>query len=276
MSAGSASIHDRLTSLLFSLLNLTPDQVTQWQQDRIQQHGNEDGALVFAAELHELTQLLLDFFEQPPSSEDDQDPPADEEQELQINLTRTIPPMDKLEDEDAIYHAPPPNWTSIAFYEFSTIMSSIERYLNTNEANDLHQLIATLYRPAKPATSENISNDYQGDIRLPYLDHESTVARRAERIAQLPEPIKQLIWFYALSSRHAIVQQFTKVFKSESQKEGADYTSQYGYAAIMMELAEGVKHLNQVASTKTGTVLTYLSYSADKSDEQKINRALNK
>lgn len=238
------------------LLELDEDFLDKWKQD-----AGEDQ---FYAELQAVSREASAFaFEEKG------------EGAYQIALTRTRCPYPTLEHQDETYHAPADALENVTLYELGMSFMKFEAFMKSGEPDMAAELLAILYRPAKPATEENLRSDYEGDIRLPLLKHETTIQKRKELFKRLPTLVSQVLVFWFACCRQAIVSEFPNIFRQDDssvKKEGNDYA----WAGVILNLAEGIVHADTVSNTHYATALTYLSMLEDRRKEIEFQKALTR
>ena len=246
--------------MLQYLLNLDDKFMVGWKSLRRKEHG-EDGGLVFYSELDELCKQLDGFF----------DIQKGEEQTLySINLGLTRCPFSSLarktkKQKRKNYYAPADELSNLSLYELGMSFTQFESYLASNDITEAHRLIAMLYRPGKPAIKKNIQSGYQGDRRLPLLNHEATIEKRQAHIAALPDIVKQLILFWFASCRAKIVEAHPDIFTSSDE---GDSGPNFGWGGVLLSLSGGLVHLNEVSQQPYQNGLLYLRYLEAQRKEQ--------
>jgi hypothetical protein len=163
---------------------------------------------------------------------------------------------------------------NITFYELMHTFSVYESFVETGDEDLAHQLLSILFRPAKKPTDENKVSAYQGDIRLPYMDHEATTPSRVKRMATLPPIVKKVLVFWFASCRYQIIQAYPNIFSStKSDLPGEKVGNDYGWSSVLFQLAGNIKDIAQVSNQNYSNVLTYLSYLEDQRKLEEIRRA---
>ena len=256
-------------NLMKHLLNIDDDFIKRWEADCMQE---EDGDIIFYAEMQEILQVADSLLE--PILEEGEEHPK----KYQIKLGLTKIPWPKLEykgkkKKKRAYYGPANGLENLTLYELGTTFTLFEEFLKAKieeEAEDQADiLIATLYREHKPKTQANELSNYEGDVRIPYLNHETTIKRRLPRIKKLPKAVKNLILFWFASCRQSIVDNYPKVFTSDKKKSsGPDY----GWGGLMMTLADGLIHLDQIAKQPYANALTYISYLEDQREQKEMEQ----
>lgn len=190
-----------------------------------------------------------------------------------LTLTRCPYPQLKDKGEKLKLFAPTDGMENITFQELGQVFTLYEKYLQDQDLDTFHQLLATIYRPPKPNTRENIRSGFAGDIRLAFLHHETTVKPRAKHLARLPIQVKQLLFLWIASCRQLYISSYDNVFK---KRDPGPVSKSYSYGGVILRLAGGVVNIDQVASQNAHDVLVYLSMLEDDRRKQEIERARNR
>ena len=83
-------------------------------------------------------------------------------------------------------------------------------------------------------------------------------------MAALHPTVQQLALFWFASCRHAIVTQYGNLFKTKEEvTPGSKAANDYGWSAVLLNLAGGLVHLDDVAVQNFRNAFTYLSYLED-------------
>jgi hypothetical protein len=223
----------------------------------------EDDALVLAYEMNEVIVQALQHIIQP---NEDQDKPWI----IQPGLTKCPFAELKIRQNNKVvsWYAPATGLDNLTIYELGAIFTHLESYHSAgNEA--LCTMLATMYRPSKPKTIDNIESAYAGDRRLPYRGYEATVDSRAKRWYAMDKVVIALLTFWVTSCRAAFMKEYPRVFKTkvdEPEREGNDY----GWGGVLLSLSGGIANLNAVADTNAHTVFTYLSQLEDQRLEREM------
>jgi hypothetical protein len=263
-------------SLFMYFTGSTEADVDAWRSSCMEEHGAEDGHYVFMEEIDEVLSHFNALIEEVEPV--GQEAGAESSARLyQVKLGRTKCPYRIIAHKEVGFewHAPADELENLNIYELGQAFTLFEKYLETLDEEYIHQLIAILYRPAKPGTQYNIDSDYEGDIRLPYNRHERTVAQRAPYIKMLPELTKQLLLFWFASCRQKIIGDYPNLFTPpEDEPEGERVGNDYGWGGIIMALADNVTQIDQVAEKPFHNVFTYLSFLDDrrKTEEMRARR----
>jgi hypothetical protein len=251
--------------LLQTLMDIDEGFFEAWKQDCINYYGEEHGETAYLSELSELMQATNFLFEK-----------SENGYAIALKLTKCpFPQLDRKKKTGKIkkLYAPSDGLDNLSLYELGTTFTLFEKGIATQDTVFFDQLIATLYRPPKDPTKENKQSAYQGDIRLPLIDHEGMIKKRLKHIQNLHEPVKQLIVFWFASCRSEIIKAYPNIFNTsdEDEKGGNDY----GWGAVIMSLAGSLKDFRATASEKASNALTYLSYLEDERKKAELKaRAL--
>jgi len=248
-------------NLIQYLLGLDNKFMKDWESDCKDAYG-EDGELVFLSEMNEVFKTV-DFLFQ----EQEEEQPGEKMVAIKLGLTKCPYPeivyTSKKGKKRKRYFAPADGLENIDFNEMCQSFTCFEQYLETKEEHWIDELIATIYRPQKPATKENKRSDYHGDIRMPLLNHESMVKKRIIRNKDIPAIIKQVTVFWFASCRQKIIDENPEVF---SVPGGGD-PSMFGWGGILMALATDITKVDEVGSKPASDVLTYIHWTEERRKE---------
>lgn len=251
--------------LVQTLLGVDSRFLKDWEQDCIEAEGEARGKDTFIFELGELltvTNFLFEAVEKDSSK-----------YQVKLGLTKCPFPelvRTKKNQKKKTLFAPLDALKNVTIYELGVSFTLFEKFLKTKDESVANQLLAVLYRPKKQATAHNKQSGYEGDIRQPYLKHESMVKKRVLHIAKLPQPVKQLLLFWFASCRQLIVNSFPKVFTApeEGEKNGNDY----GWGGVIMNLSDGLANVDNVSSQRYSNALAYISMLEDERQKAKRKR----
>ena len=111
-------------------------------------------------------------------------------------------------------------------------------------------------------TRENKRVEYYGDIRMSVYRLEHLIDKRVKIVQSLPVIVKQIILFWFASCRRAIIQAYPRVFQPQDEYAiaGEVVGNDYSYGDMLLALAGGIHHLDQVSERPYGDGLVYLSY----------------
>lgn len=160
-----------------------------------------------------------------------------------------------------VLYAPGDGLGNITIYELGYTFTLFETYLETQDESFADTLMAVLYRPSRPLTKKEKDSNWQGDRRMPLRGYEAKIIERSKMMKTLDPMCRRVIMFWFTSCRHAIVSAHPKVFKaslSDNQKEIG-----YGWGGVLLSIAGGPAHLNEVADQHYSNALTWLSMKAD-------------
>jgi hypothetical protein len=181
---------------------------------------------------------------------------------IELNPTLTACPFPVLENMPSQIgtkmdlYAPANGLENITAYELALLFNGFEEYATTKQTTTIDKLIATMYRPSKPGTEENLLENWYGDRRQPL--NEASIPARQEQIAKLPTMLKNVILFWLLSCRLHIIGQFPAVFqeRGSGQQSGADY----GWWEVFRSAAGNITAVENVARLNWRDVLSELDF----------------
>lgn len=160
---------------------------------------------------------------------------------------------------------------NMSFYELCATFTLFEAYISAPEGEAdpliISQLLATLYRPHKNRTRDNIAKAYEGDVRRPLLHHEKSADNRVAMMGQLPREVRQTLYFYFASCYRHIIDSWQDIFpqsedsgSAPSQESDADEGNDYGWAGLLMSVAKDeLVNLDKIAAQPYQNVFTMLS-----------------
>lgn len=225
--------------------------------DCLEEYEDREAAqAVFTSSMEELLKLTDFFFEKIET-------PEEEPEKYQIALTLTKCPWPFFEQKKnkkqklkkLKYYGPADKLANISIYELGVTFTFFEKFMKDQNEADALQLLAILYREAKPATKYNKQRKYEGDRRQPYLGFEATVEGRKKYLHRLPIQVKQLLVFWFASCRDQIVKNNPGVFQSGGKKQGRNF----GWAGVLLNLSEGLVNLDRVSAQPYQNAFTHLS-----------------
>lgn len=251
-------------ALLQYLLQLPPFFFQKRERGFLRQAYGADAQTIALSEINDLFAVIDFLFEKQETAED-----QPEQYAIQLGLTKCPYPHIEFTTRSGKnrtrrktrWYAPADGLHNMTLYELSHTFTRLENYLRTQDETHLLELLAIIYRPTKPKTKENIASNYKGDIRLPYREHETTVETRKKRIENLPKSVKQLLVFWFTSCRQAIIRRYPNIFTTP--KGDTTMGNNYGYAALLLNLAGGIIHLDTVSDQNFHNAFTHLSYLED-------------
>jgi hypothetical protein len=244
--------------IMKELLGIDDTFLRNWEQQCIAD-DQDHGKTVFLAGLDELLQLTDFLFK---ITEED----GVKYYSVNPALTKCPWPVLRYKPKKGnkiAYHAPAEGMSNLSLQELGMVFTLYEDYLQTKDEEVLHELLAIIYRPAKPKTRENLAVDYQGDIRMPLIGAEHLVKKRQEYFRLLTKPVKQLLIFWIASCRQAYVERFPMVFNGKGEP------SNFGFGGLIMSLAGELTKIDQVAATPAQDAMVYLSFLEEQRIKQK-------
>lgn len=143
---------------------------------------------------------------------------------------------------------------NISFLEFTRILELHNQHTQSNNDACVHELLATVYRPAKPETVENQRSAYNGDRREPYFQREHQVKERMAFWETIDLKIKHLLMFWLGSCLFEVTERHREIFQRRSDK-----VNKWGWGGVMLTLADGVVNVDAVANQHFETVFVHLS-----------------
>jgi hypothetical protein len=264
-------------ALAIRLAGLTQEMLDAWKDDCWRAHGPQQGPIVMLEEAHHLMKITDFIFDVKPGK-DEFSPTL---YEIKLGLTKCPWPILEYTGKAGKkkrYYAPADGLENITLYELALTFALFERYLESNDTAHADELIATIYRPGKENTPENRRSGFQGDRRLPIYKHESMVKKRLPRLKVLPLDVKKLLLFWFASCREGIIQSYPNIFNKPGEMEigGERVGNDYGWGGMLLALADGIVHLEQVSLQPYQNGLIYLSYLEDERKKAEMRRKREK
>lgn len=239
-------------------INSTAEQQTEYRKEAL-----ADAKTIVLSEINQLFTTISFLFEKMETEEG-------QPEQYAISLTLTKCPYPYIEFKTRTgkarsrrkvrWYAPADGLHNLSLYELGHAFTKIEAYLRTKNEKYINELLAMIYRPSKPKTDYNLASNYEGDRRQPYRKHETTVANRQSRIEKMPQAVKQLLVFWFASCRQQIVKRYPTIFTRGGENTTGN---NYGYAALLLNLADGIVHLDTVSDQNFHNAFTFLSYKED-------------
>jgi hypothetical protein len=252
MTDDGLTILQKRHQLMLYLTGITEAELEEVQSLCVQEKGRANGWKSFYSilgHLYTCTDFLLD---------------KTESGGYAISPTFTKCPYPTLTDGTLTLYAPSDDLDNVQFGELATLFELYDAHTQSDDPSVVHEILATVYRPAKPETAENVAMAYEGDRRQPLLRYEATVAQRVPLFEAMPEQIKALLLFWIGSCLAQIVKHNKALFSQNT----VTYTKSYGWAGVMLKLSNGVVNLDAVAAQPFQNVLTHLNMLEDERIEQ--------
>ncbi len=161
------------------------------------------------------------------------------------------------------YYGPADGLDNLSIYELCVAFTIFEAYAKAPGPALADELIATIYRPPKPPTPENKASAYGGDRRQPYQGYEAATPARKKRISTLPHLVKQVLLFWFASCRQDIIGRYPNLFSTDKRKGAERVGNDYGWGALLINLAGGMQHIEAIGRQSWQNAFTYLSYLED-------------
>lgn len=146
-----------------------------------------------------------------------------------ITLTRQLLPDVKPARLLPTYYGPAAELANVSFLEFAFADAYFVAYANSQQAQWLDQLVATLYRPGRRMAEALAA----GDRRQPFNEH--LIEVQAGRLARLPRLTRLAIFTWYRGCRHALEQRYAHVFTPANQEQAKGHPD--GWAYVLRELS---------------------------------------
>ncbi len=125
--------------------------------------------------------------------------------------------------------------------EYADAENHFFKFTETRSADDLTNLIATLWRPKVDGLTVS-SVDYKGDLRIPF--NPFYTEQIAKQVAKWPEHIRQCALLFYLGCRYNLSQEFDLVFEAgEKDEEGEQGTGETGETMDIVRFHLAITHL---------------------------------
>jgi hypothetical protein len=186
---------------------------------------------------------------------------ADEENpdQLHIKMGLTRCPYPQLTTHQGItVYAPADELKNLTIYELASVLTLMDAYNNNKDADVLHQLLGTIYRPGKLVTPEQTASGFDGDRRQRLYRADHLVAARARQWKKVPHIVKQTLWFWLAGCRQAIVDNPAFAILFERSSGGKE--DPFGWAGTLLHIADNkVMNMDQAANAPYSSALLQLA-----------------
>ena len=137
------------------------------------------------------------------------------------------------------YYAAADGLTNVSIHELSWIFNLLEAFGKNGEEQVLSNLLAVVYRPGKKSSPEGKASGYNGDRRRVLVGEESTIAERSRLMDGLAKEVRNLLWFWLVSCREAIIAEYPIIFDTDAvEKEVGE--KDYGWGGLLLTLSDGI------------------------------------
>lgn len=157
-------------------------------------------------------------------------------------------------------YGPADKLKNITFGEWALMDTLYVKYVSSDKMQILDTLIAALWRPSKPMTYRNRQRHYDGDRRVELMIHEPVLLEFTEhKIAKWDASLKYSIFIFIASSRKAIIDKYTYLFRKPTTEVSTERPEPTDYADLIIKLA-GSKFGDdeKVFNKNAFTILKYL------------------
>lgn len=278
---GPNLMQKRLSALAF-LLQLTDAEQREWQLSLAADHGKKWN-LVFAEQLENLMASIPWLLEQLPTD----DPDAQPIYQLAPTLTKcplpelildALPSFNNRRRRSANsmvkLYPPADGLANITGEELAHLFTQYERYTADPSAANCDKLIAMLYRKSKVETEEQLEFNWYGDRRQPFNEH--NIEARAQLLSgQLHPMAKNLILFWFLSCRMAIITKWPVVFKERPHQEDAN-APDFGYWGVFRAITGDPLKVDELAKKPHQDFLTELAWLENERMRMEMEREMEK
>lgn len=165
-------------------------------------------------------------------------------------------------------------FANMTVYELSHVWSYLDAFGKSGNERHLAAAIAVIYRVSRRETEEELESDWQGDRRRGFYKEESLVDKRIPLILTLPPQTLSLLYTWMVSCRQVIIDEFEVLFKAESETAIDPNKPDFGWAGLLLQVADGVVDLERVANHGWRTVFTYLAKLEHERREMELKQAM--
>lgn len=277
----------RLSALAY-LLQLTDAEQREWQLSLAIEH-KQDWNLVFAEQIESLLESIPWLLEKTTPLEGEGGDDAQPTYQLSPTLTKNplpelvlkaAPSFAKYRSQrikaptTVTLYPPADELANITGEELAHLFTQYEAYTADPTAANCDKLIAMLYRKSKLETPEQLEYEWYGDRRQPFNEH--NLEARAKLIGpQLHPMAKNLILFWFLSCRLAIIQRWPVVFKERPKETNPD-TPDFGYWGVFRAITGDPLRVDELAKKPHQDFLTELAWLENERIRMEIEREMNR
>lgn len=271
--SGEALLHHRRIAVFLALTGLPAALFPSAQFSGATEEDDDD--LLYESTIHEaVIAATAPFFAVATNADT-----GEETTSIRYELTQNPYPalMYKERGKTLKLYGPADGLENLTLYELGAAFDRYDQFVaETGQASATAacELLATLYRPPKPTTTENRLSNYAGDRRLPLHDHETTIPARARHMAQLPYGVRALLLFWFASCRQQIIAENPVLFKPGKPTGGG--SNAFGWGGLMLSLADGLVNLEAISRQSWGNAFTYMKFLETRRREQEAQAALRK
>jgi hypothetical protein len=193
---------------------------------------------------------------------------------LKLNLTRCPYPALELEQElvptwNKTLYACADGWSNMTIYELSYVWAAMDAFQETGNAAQLHRALAIVYRPSRVQTDAELAAGWNGDRRRSLYKEESSIEVRAKAFAGVHYQALSLLWLWLTSCRAQIVARYPVIFEGKKVQPNVDEPD-FGWAGLMLAVADGPVNLEVVANHRYSTIFLHLAkLEADRLEAQR-------
>lgn len=163
---------------------------------------------------------------------------------------RLKPPKSRFFHRFRWYYSPGRCLENITGLEFHYATLHYQQYHAHRKDQDLHTLLAVLYRPSDLANSHNPRHpQFSGDQRRNF--NPATLERDAARMASLSKALQSTILFYFSCSLQAITESHPRIFTTKSDSKA----KRLGWIPVFRSLAQNKLELEKVWNLRMSRLL---------------------
>lgn len=134
------------------------------------------------------------------------------------------------------YYGPKGSFDNLTLEEYHCAEIFYSDFIRSADIADLDKLVAVLYR--KPKSDYDDVRDPDGDIRMPFNEHE--IDFWAAKIGRWPSDIKEAVLLWYDGCRQHLIALYSSVFTPP--KDGATAEDSRGMFGVMRQIADGSKY----------------------------------